>query len=327
MEAIWQRGRLRRSRSVGATLLLACSLLFSAPREASAVVISNSDPVIEQQDITDFLDLAYTVLLGRAPDATGATAFGALLVKGDDTTNVATDIDTSVEYYSRLVTAYYQEFLDRTPAPSEISYWVSQILSGATDESVIAALLGSPEYQAVWRANTPAELIDQMFHDLLGRSLNPAESPYWLALLASTNATTVALDIESSTEYRSDLITQLYEDDLDRSPGPASVVPYWLGLLDAGATDEQVIAELVGSAEFLDDAEQLGGPTDSLRELEFKRQLTGAPEPSAFWLLAIGMVSLAGLYRLRSAGNDGDSHPPLSLAIGGWKARPISQGK
>jgi hypothetical protein len=197
-------------------------------------------------------------------------------------------------------------------------------MSGVSDEAVIAALIGSAEYQTAWHITTPAELIDQMFHDLLGRSPTTTESAYWLEALSSSNATTVALEIESSTEYRSDLITQLYQDDLNRTPASVS---YFLGLLDSGATDEQVIAQLIGSAEFLTDAEQLGGSSDTPRMLEFKQEVTGAPEPPAFWLLAIGMVSLAGLYRFRAAGNARDSHPPLSLAMGGWKARPISQGK
>jgi hypothetical protein len=85
---------------------------------------------------------------------------------------------------------------------------------------------------------------------------------YWQAVLSSSNAITVALHIESSAEYRSRLITQLYQDDLDRSPSPASV-SYFLGLLDGRATDEHLIALLVGSDEFLADAEQLGGSSDT----------------------------------------------------------------
>jgi Domain of unknown function (DUF4214) len=229
---------------------------------------SGCDPELGPSDLAagrhDFLDLAYTVLLGRAPDTAGAQIFGAILAGGGDTTTVATDIDTSVEYDSRLVAAYYQEFLDRPPAPSEISYWVSQISSGANDETIIAALVGSAEYQAVWHINTLAELIDQMFHDLLGRTPDSTTSAFWQGVLSVTNVATVALDIESSAEYRSQLITKLYEDDLDRSPDPAGV-SYFLALLDGGATDEQLIAQLVGSAEFLADAEQLGGSSDTLR--------------------------------------------------------------
>ena len=54
-----------------------------------------------------------------------------------------------------------------------------------------------------------------MYHDLLGRSPTRADSTQWQNVLASSNAMTVALDIESSTEHRSDLIAQLYQDDLD----------------------------------------------------------------------------------------------------------------
>jgi hypothetical protein len=268
------------------------------------------------------------VLLGRAPNSTDEEEVGPLLAGGDDTANVATAIDTSVEYYDRVVTAYYQKFLDQPASQSQlgVSHWVSQMMSGVTDEEVIAALVGSPEYQAVWRITTPAELIDQMYHDLLGRPPTPADSERWQNVLSSSNAMTVALDIESSTEYRSDLIAQLYQDDLDRLPDPTGV-SHFLGLLAGGDTDEQVIAQLVGSAEFLDDAEQLGGSDDSLRMLEFWRQLNGVPEPPALWLLAIGMVCFAGLRRFRPAGNDRGSQPSLSLAIGGWKASPMSHGK
>jgi hypothetical protein len=324
MGAMLQRGRLRRLRPVYTILLLVCSVLFSAPREASAVVIPNSNPVIERRDIFDFLDLSYSLLLGRAPDGSALTTFYPLLTEGVDTTTVATEIDTSVEYYSRIVTAYYQKFLKQPPSTTAVMYWVGQMMSGVSDEAVIAALVGSAAYQTAWHITTPAELIDQMFHDLLGRSPAPTEIEPWLALLSASNATTVALDIESSVEYRSDLITQLYQDDLDQTPASVS---YFVGLLDSGGTDEQVIAQLVGSAEFLGDAERLGGSSATLRMLEFTQPLTGVPEPPAFWLLAIGMVSLAGLYRFRSAGNPSEPQPAPSLAIGGWKARPMSQGK
>jgi hypothetical protein len=106
MDAMLRRGRLRRLRPVHTTLLLACSLLFSMPRGASAVVISNPDPVIEQRDITDFLDLSYSLLLGRAPDQTGTESFRLALTARVDTTTIAADIDTSVEYFDRVVTVY-----------------------------------------------------------------------------------------------------------------------------------------------------------------------------------------------------------------------------
>jgi len=57
---------------------------------------------------------------------------------------VATAIDTSVEYYDRVVTAYYQKFLDQPASQLGLSYWVPRMISGATDEEIIAALVGPP---------------------------------------------------------------------------------------------------------------------------------------------------------------------------------------
>ena len=119
-------------------------------------MIQNSDPATESQDIIDFLDLSYSALLGRATNSTDEEEFGPLLAAGDDTVNVATMIDTSVEYYDRVVTAYYQKFLDQPASQSQlaVSQWVSQMINGVTDEEVIAALVGSSEYQAVWDITT-----------------------------------------------------------------------------------------------------------------------------------------------------------------------------
>jgi hypothetical protein len=198
--------------------------------------------------------------------------------------------------------------------------------SGVTDEQVIAGLIGSAEYEIVWHIATPAEHIAQLYQDLLGRAPDGAESAYWQIALASGNTAAVVEDIESSSEYLSQLIAQLYETDLDRLPDQ-SETSYLLDLFGDGDTNEEVTATLVGSAEFLADSEALGGSNDSLRMLEFQREIRGVPEPPALWLLTLGMVCLAELYRFRSAENNSDSHPPLSLAIGGWKARPMSHGK
>lgn len=313
--------------SVHATLLLACSLLFATPREASAVVILNFDPAIDQLDITDFLDLSYSVLLGRAPDPTGTAAFRAFLTSGGDTTAVATAIDTSREYYTRVVTAYYQKFLKVSPTASEVSPWVSQMIGGLTDEAVIAALVGSPEYQAVWGIHTPAELVAQMYLNLLGRLPDPGESAYWQSALSVSNAMTVAEAIENSTEYRSDLVTRLYEDDLDRFPDPTGAHDS-LDFLNGGGTDEQLIALLVGSGEFLGDAEELGGSDDTLRVLEFRRG-PSIPEPPAVSLLAIGMVCLAWLRRFRSPEMTEalTRHPWRGGRRGQCPTRPMSQRK
>jgi hypothetical protein len=297
-------------------MLLACSLL-AAPREASAVVILNPDPVIEHLYVTDFLDLSYSLLLGRAPDPTGTATFRAFLTGGGDTNTVATAIDSSAEYYSRVVTSYYQKFLSRSPTALELTQWVGLLTtpSGVTDEALIAALVGSAEYQAVWHVNTPEQLIDRMFHDLLGRSANPTENMLWQKVLSSSNAMTVAQDIENSSEYRNRLITHLFQYDLDRLPSPTDVSDF-LGFLTGGATDEQLITLLVGSGEFLADAEQLGGSSDSFRVLEFRRQPTSVPEPPALSLMAIGMICLARLCRIRAPADERGSHAPR-LAIGG----------
>jgi Ca2+-binding RTX toxin-like protein len=96
---------------------------------------------------TDFLDQLFNDVLGRPADATSLASFGGALTAGTLTrAQVATAVLTSDEYRTLLVQSYFERFLGRTPAAAERSPLVSQLAAGATDEQVIAGMIGSAEY-------------------------------------------------------------------------------------------------------------------------------------------------------------------------------------
>ena len=52
----------------------------------------------------------------------------------------------SIEARTLLINAWFQTFLGRAPTPVELNFFLQQFGAGATDEQLLASLLGSQEY-------------------------------------------------------------------------------------------------------------------------------------------------------------------------------------
>jgi hypothetical protein len=87
----------------------------------------------------------------------------------------------------------------------------------------------------------------------------------------------VALGIEASPEYLTDLVESLYQQYLGRAADPSGLNSA-LQLLNAGGTDEQVAAFLVGSAEFFQN--QAGGTNAGFLNALYQDALGRAIDPS-----------------------------------------------
>jgi len=92
-----------------------------------------------------WINRIFNDVLGRAPSASEASAFAALLGSSSRTT-VGLAIINSNEAITRRVQQYYPRFLRRTATPSETSAFVSAITGGVSDEQVIALVVGADEY-------------------------------------------------------------------------------------------------------------------------------------------------------------------------------------
>jgi hypothetical protein len=88
----------------------------------------------------------YRDLLGRNPDPAELSTWRDLLDAGNPRTQLPAAILSSDEYFSHVVTQWYQVYLHRPADPVGLSAWVNAMRSGTTDEQVIAALVGSTEY-------------------------------------------------------------------------------------------------------------------------------------------------------------------------------------
>lgn len=193
----------------------------------------------------------YTLFVSvRDADGDSAAGLGAAAVPGDAAfAAVANGFLSSAEYYGDLIVQDYQQYLGRTPAPSEVKYWVNQMQGGATAAQVAAGFLGSPEYYG--RAGgTDKAYVDALYRDLLGRGADGTGETYWLrALAAGAARADVATGFLTSQEREGLVVRGYYQQYLGRTAGPSEVAG-WVGAMQLGMTDAQVVAGFVGSPEY-----------------------------------------------------------------------------
>jgi hypothetical protein len=92
--------------------------------------------------------------------------------------------------------------------------------------------------------------VAQLYLDLLHRQVDPLGLAAWTSsLVHGATRGQVVMAIESSVEYRSDLVTALYVQYLHRGPEAAGLQAF-VGFLASGGTLEQVAAMITGSGEY-----------------------------------------------------------------------------
>jgi hypothetical protein len=241
---------------------------------------------IGQTDL--FINAVYEDLLNRPADPAAYTAFAAPIVNGTITdTQMAMDVLISNEYRTDLITSYYQSYLSRSPQPMDITAWLNFFGGGGTDEGLQADLFGSNEFFQKQGA-TNASFVTAVYADLLNRPPGSGELTTWVNLLNSSSLTTtqMAAGVLGSVEYDGDLVTGYYARFLNRIPGNAELNT-WVNDIQGGATNEQVIAAILGSQEFFDLAQQ--PPAQGQ---------TSTPEPGTFGLAGLSLASV-GFFRFR----------------------------
>jgi len=205
-----------------------------------------------------WINKVYQDLLGRAPDP-GSQGFLNGLNNGTLTRSaVAGIILASDEYRSDLLAQFYATFLGRQPGTGDAGFWkpvLAEVPQGAgnpsPDQTVLAGILGSQEYFQK-NGETNSLWLTSLYTKLLHR--NPDSGGFNTVLdgilssyAAQRQSTTLVLD--TSQEYRGLLITGYYLKFLGRQPSSGDT-SFWTNVLAQGATDEQVITQIVASSEY-----------------------------------------------------------------------------
>jgi hypothetical protein len=183
--------------------------------------------------------------------------------------NAAALLAGSTEHKARLVASYYKAYLGRSPNAAETASWVGAMQAGLSDESLIAMFMSSPEFTPLTGSGSSnAAWMDKVYQALLFRTaVGDSTASSYINQLNNTPASqlasarqSIALQVLTGSECRFNLVASFYNKYLKRNKAipqstsnPDGELSGWVSLLAGGATQEQVNAMLLSSAEYFTD--------------------------------------------------------------------------
>lgn len=196
-----------------------------------------------------FVSEAYRDLFNRQVDQGGLDYWTKLLGQGMSRQDVVRQIENLSEYQNLQIDSLYESMLHRHADAGGRATFVLLLNSGATYEQLAAMIAGSPEFARLQPSTTPDAIVAALYQDLLGRSTDPAAQGYVQQLKNGASTSDVAGQIMASLEYKQHLVSGYYEQLLDRT-AEASAVSYYVNLMNQHSTDQDIVARIMGSAEY-----------------------------------------------------------------------------
>ena len=223
-----------------------------------------------------FVNQVYRDLLGRNAEPAGLNEWSALVDQGHPRTEVVADIAGSLEYRYRLVTGFYNTFLQRAPDTAGLNAWVAFLtplfvrtatlppVMMRSPEDVEVGFLESPEYFQNRGTGTNSGFLTALYQDVLNRAVDPTGASGWGGILDSGHTPDgsdprafVATGVVKSDEASRDVVEGFYSRFLHRAADPGGVSE-WAGLIENGPGSGAVIAGIVGSDEYFQLAQAAG---------------------------------------------------------------------
>lgn len=149
------------------------------------------------------------------------------------------------EYYRDFISGVYQRFLHRPPDAGGLSYWISAMQSGMTDEQVEANFISSVEYIG-GHGGLGAGWVTALYLDLLNRLPSAGDVQGWVQRIPQDGAYGIAIFFATCQERQRDVITFDYQHYLGRTPAPSEV----LGWMQQGLPNEIVINYMLSAPEY-----------------------------------------------------------------------------
>jgi uncharacterized delta-60 repeat protein len=212
-------------------------------------------PVEERTPNQRVVSQMYLDLLFRPVDTSGLAHWSSLLDQGVARTDVVQAIQASAEYRAAAVRDAYQRLLLRLPDAGGSAAWAQFLAAGATQDQLEASLLGSAEYSSNPGRDTNDGFLAALYHDTLGRAIDPSGQASWgQALAQGASRTDVALAVLGSAEADGVTVDRLYLRFLGRAADDFGRTAF-TDALQRGVANDAVIAGLVGSPEYFDGAQ------------------------------------------------------------------------
>jgi len=207
-----------------------------------------------------FVMQMYRDTLFREAEDGGLTFWKGLIDNGTmDRAQVAEAFLHSVEFEDMAGTLarLYMGAFDRLPDNGGMSSWMQGMHTGMTQAQVAQYFADSAEFKDAYGALDNTALVSQLFQNILERAVTVEESALWVGKLdAGTTQAELLLGLSNSDENiaRSDdevSVALAYAGMLGRAPDQDGY-DFWMGHVDNGMTQTEVLAEFIGVPEYHD---------------------------------------------------------------------------
>jgi hypothetical protein len=163
---------------------------------------------------------------------------------------------------------------------------ITAVYSAAGDYS---GSVSAPVQVTVMQHNADDNLayIQELYHDLFHRDVDPTGQAAWMAMLANGGTFhDVAMGIVGSREYDGDIVDGFYVQYLGRHAETAGLNA-WVDLMQSGLNADQIRAGILGSDEYFTD---VGGTTSAFLTALYEQFLGRGTDPTglAYWTSLLG---------------------------------------
>ncbi len=192
------------------------------PGGTLAFVESNANRVALVTNVADanqayiqalYHDALGTTVLGR-PAGTSDLNYWLPVLSQNGPQPVANGIERSAEARTRLVGAWFVQYLGHATVNGQDQFFVNQVLAGATEEQVLSGLLASQEYYnrapqipgTGGGSPTDTTYIKALFLQLLNRQPSNQDLSSAMSQLATVGRAGLVLGMLHLAEYRTDVV-------------------------------------------------------------------------------------------------------------------------
>lgn len=199
-----------------------------------------------------FVAQVYIDLLGRFVEQSALNFWTGPIDQGGTRSVFVLAIAQSAEYRIDQVQSLYQHYFSRPADPAGLQAAVAFLNAGGSYEQVAASLTGSLEYFRGHGGNSNTGFPSALYEDALGRAIDANALAAQSAALNTGmfSFKQLAQFVLTSTEYSNVFVSNSYQTFLHRSADPAGLA-FFVQAMRSGMTDDQVIAVLIGSDEYL----------------------------------------------------------------------------